>query len=139
MHSLRIEVIRNRASKIHGSTLANVHPHSPSSSIMAHYNRQRLKHDLVPLKMTDIAPLQHPLQPLQPCQLPSLVNPHDTRIVYPHHQPRSVPLPCIIADGVLIPAIKFWWNQPILICVDVCEHLETFSLVDVAHVQVFDD
>ena len=53
--------------------------------------------------MSHEAPLQHPLQPLQPRQLPPLVDPHDAALVYPHHHPRPVPFPRFVADGVLVP------------------------------------
>ncbi len=46
--------------------------------------------------------LQHPFQPLQPGQLPPLVNPHHTALVNLDHHPRPVALSRFIADGVLV-------------------------------------
>ncbi len=78
-------------------------PPSPFSSIVAHHNRQRLKHNLVLLIMSHEAPLQDPLQPLQPRQLPPLVDPHVAALAHPYHQPRPVPSSRFVVDGVLIP------------------------------------
>lgn len=74
-----------------------------SSSIIAHHNRQCLKHYLILLIMTHEPTLQHPLQSLQARQLPPLVDPHDAALVYPDHHPRAVPTSRFIIDGVLIP------------------------------------
>lgn len=48
-------------------------------------------------------PLQHPLQPLQPRQLPPPVDPHHAAPVHPHHHPGPVPPARLVADGVLVP------------------------------------
>ena len=48
-------------------------------------------------------PLQHSLQPLQPHQLPPLINPHDPLPSNFHHHPAPIPLARLVANGVLIP------------------------------------
>ena len=78
-------------------------PFPAYSSITAHHNRQRLKHDLVPFVMPHEPSLQNPLEPLQPRQLPPLVDPHDAALVDPHHHPGPVPFARLVVDGVLIP------------------------------------
>lgn len=73
-----------------------------NSSIITHHNRQRLKHHLVPLIMPHEPPLQHPPQPLQPRQLPPLVDAHHAAPVDPHHHAGPVALARVLADGVLV-------------------------------------
>ena len=48
-------------------------------------------------------PLQHPPQPLQPHQLPPLIDPHDPVLVDPHRHAAAVALARLVADGVLVP------------------------------------
>ena len=95
--SIRLNIVKHILSPFFLSP-----PPSPFSSIIAHHNRQRLKHNLVLLIMSHEAPLQDPLQPLQPRQLPPLVDPHVAALAYPYHQPRPVPSSGFVVDGVLI-------------------------------------